>query len=936
MSIALMILAAAAGQYPDALDHLRMGTVLPQVGLLLDRSCSMADGLKASSCSWFAANYNLGNPLLNKSQQMKAVLVGCQNANDGLIDRWADKLNLSIYDFGSGTSLRAPFGSSKAVLEAGALAVPITGNTYMSQGLSDLGKYFHDYFDDSNTLACRPNYIVMLSDGNPNGGSATFNYECKPPVENLSVSADKPWLGSDYLRRNDDLLCKVQGDQNIKTYTIGLGAPGDFSPSNLQNIAAYGGGQYFYASDATELGTAFESIVSTIASKTALFFAPIAIQTGSLYSQNYAFSASFRPITSGPWRGTLKKYCVTPNILANGDYDTSVTGCLFVSSDGKTLDTNPDAVDLFTGLRGLAADYGGTGEVLLDHIGAQSGTPTGSHWTRRNVITWRGGQSGYVKVTPTTWQSSDSWANGCDHYKLINLLHGYTYDANCTSGAPIAYSAWPLGDPVDFAPVLLRYGDCEKKDGTPITGACYVVSGSNDGMVHFYDAADGDEKTALIPSELWAPSGIATSAMRDLQDQPNDNFTHRFLLDGDARLFHDDTNGDGIIQKTETAYLLFGLGRGGRAYYSLKVSELPGGVLDNAKNTINPIVASSSGDLQELQDTWSAPWLGLARVGADASTHRVAAFASGHIRKLDLVDQNAVIVPPAPPVPEPPDLSKAIEVSCTGKGHFADFNGYDKSSWCASNYYSGCKGNSKKPCYDGLGVPLDDSTKPLTFNDGVRKAAALRIEFDQFDLESSDHLRIEDSKGNLIGSYTGTSLAGAKSPWIYDEHFVLRFVTNGNDSKDRGYSIANVEWVPETVSALPPPVSGGGPVDYGPLGTLGEAVGVHRRPRSLERGPRRVCGPDAARAGDAPGHQRLHGLTGVVLHRQADRSGPRRHGLPDQRRAQRLRPVRDPEGALLGRRVRPDLEDLDGGRRQDVPRAPADQPEQREDRGEQG
>ena len=144
--------------------------------------------------------------------------------------------------------------------------------------------------------------------------------------------------------------------------------------------------------------------------------------------------------------------------------------------------------------------------------------------------------------------------------------------------------------------------------------------------------------------------------------------------------------------------------------------------------------------------------------------------------------------------PPPVDLSKKISVDCDD---FADFNGLDKNTWCSAMHFKDCQATSSKPCYDGGGVPLDHSDGPLTYNNGLNHAAALRIRFKKFDLHDDDVLRFEDGQGNLVGSFTRKDLHDNKwSPWVYGATIVMRFVTDGVDTKDRGYKINKVEWVP--------------------------------------------------------------------------------------------------------------------------------------------
>ena len=820
------------GQIPDALDHLRSGDVVPQVGLLLDRSGSMAFGHEATDCSWFANQHNGGSTTLNMNQQMKAALVGCRSATDGLLEQWAARVNFSIYEFGTGASLRTPFGSSLEALKSGAMAVPASGWTHMSVGLREMGNYFRTHFNDTNSKSCRPNYIVLLSDGDPNGVSATFNYECKPPVESRTVSATQPWRGSDYLFKHEDILCSVTGDQSIRTYSIGFGKPGDFNPEVLQSIATHGGGDYFHASDAQELGAAFRNIAGAIAAKSAVFFAPLAIQADSMFAENYAYVASFRPIEGGPWRGTVKKHCVVPPSLPDGRYDLRVTSCLFsATADGQELLTNPDAAYLWTGARSLSADVGGAGEVILAKLGSTpGGPPVAPFYTRRNLLTWRPGEVGYVPVRPDTWGHDDAWTNGCERDRLINFLHGYTYDADCTTGAPIAVASWPLGDPVNFAPVLLRYGACQEPNGTPRPGACYLVMATNHGVIHFLDAATGDETSALIPGDLWRPTGVGGSMIRELMDQPNSRFTHRYFVDGEPRLYHEDLDGDGNIDPQEPAYLIFGLGRGGRAYYRLPVSRLDGGLLSTTHNPITPLRATAESSFEDLQETWAAPWLGLGRF--EGAVRKVAIFPSGHPTPQESAATAPAPAPAPPPGAAPPapvDLTKAKTINCEGRDHFADFNGLGMNRWCHDTWFGGCRPPGKA-CYDGAGVPLDVASKPLTFNDGVRKAGAIRVLFQNFDIHSGDVLRIEDGKGNLVGAFTGTSLKNRYSPWVYGEHIVVRLKTDGKDTRNSGWGVNKVQWVPGELIVPDASSPGAPPAPPAPDGSGGgsEVVAGHQ------------------------------------------------------------------------------------------------------------
>jgi hypothetical protein len=769
-------------QYPDAVDHLRSDDVVPQVGLILDRSCSMRSGSLHTECSWYGSTYKGGSTYFNKSDQMKSALVGCKSEKDGVLDRWSERVNFSIYEFGSGTTRKAAFDTTLTELETAVMSVPITGGTHMSRALRDHGRYFNQYFNAGNTEVCIPNFLVLLSDGNPNGGDSTFNWECTPPTESRWVGRNEPWRGSDYLWQNPDLLCSVPGDQRISTYTVGFGAPGSFSPYYLQSVADSGAGEYYYASDVEGLNAAFESIISSLQARSALFFAPLAIESGSLFPDNFAYVSSFRPVASGPWVGNLKKFCVLPDILEGGLFDKSDTSCLFLSPDGVELQTNPLSVDLWSGTNSIASDVGGVGREILDRIGAPGAAPPGQPYLR-NIVTYRSGESAYVPVTPDEWTEADTFANGCQRYRLINSLHGYSTNTDCATGSPLEVGEWPMGDPVHTNPVFLRYGECNDPDDKPIAGRCYVAQAANDGMLHLFDAATGEETTALVPGELWQPGDVPHSLIADRFDQPGLKYTHRFYVDGKAQLVHRDDDGDYAIDDSELAVLLFSLGRGGRAYYAVDVADLGSdGELEASRNPTYPLGPVPGTAFEQMMSTHSQPWVGRMKVGGE--TPIVAAFGSGHVPELDFEGASS-----SPRLGRPPETPGVVVASACDDGFGS---GLRPIGFCDNFYTPGCSvadGN----CYDNAGVPLDSASVPLTYEDGTHSTRAIRISFDAFDLDPGDTLQVETNTGEVVATYELQEGLEQWTPWVYDDQIMVRLTTDGVDGGHTGYRIGRVE-----------------------------------------------------------------------------------------------------------------------------------------------
>ena len=793
----------AQEQLPDELDLLRTVNRKPQVALLLDHSCSMRNGQQITPCVYYAVNHNGGatNLTLNKNEMMKAALTGCSSDSDGVLDKWSETVNFSVMQFptrGLPYGVRAPFDSQHSTLENAVQGVGIRGNTPITQGLKYASEYFNAYFNDGNSLSCRPNYVVLLSDGNPNGGSATFDSACDPSVSTRTVGARQPWNGANYLANSGDLLCSVDGDQNIETYAIGFGAPGSFNESNLQRVANEGGGSYHYASDVNGLDEAFSTIIQDIVDRSAIFFSSPAVQREGIFTGNYMYVSSYRPETDGLWKGNLKKICIYPQKLANGiDYDPSDLSCMFrYNAAEEKLFTNPNVIDQWLpNTSTTTSDVGGAGRVMLcgsngsgcsDGLGLPGEAPN-TPYRSRNILTWRNGTSEYVPVQlggANEWTTEDAWTSGGAHASLLNYLHGYTFEANPSNGNPLAVRDWPIGDIVHTPTTLLKFGDCEQKNN------CWVVTAANDGMLHFFDSFDGEETSALIPAELWKPNGVAKNTMASVIDQPSSEVNHRYYLDGGARLYHRDDDADGFIDEDERASLIFGLGRGGKAYYAIDVAQLQiaNGRLSNARTPIRSIQWADSGEFTELQETWASPWVGqMLPVNATSPTAApldVAIFPSGHIAEHD----NPGFRLPGQTTDSRFATTTPVQMSCP-----------QASAALGLPPFCGFTGSSSDGYPDP--IPLDFTTGTFAFENAI----AYRIRFSTFDIDSNDAVVIQSGQGMAAASLTSSGIAADAwsdgldadgwSPWVYADSLQVRMLTDGNATNNRGFVIGQIEYL---------------------------------------------------------------------------------------------------------------------------------------------
>ncbi len=878
---ALVIVAAGSAvaqtTYPDQLDILRAADTTPQIELLLDTSGSMGTQNPAldTTCSWYYNNETTYAPdpdyPLLRLEMLKAVLIGCETGTDGIIDKWGDQVVFAIREFGGGrTNIRADFVTSNQPVDADGIPTGTDviaaklavrnlfaeGGTPLTRAYRAAAEHFGNVLSDRNSRHCRQNFIVLMTDGVGNANNrfnpVTFNfipanpamqvadtnyfypagdgYQYTPPFSDQAAQylvRDSGGNIVDALPNVSDTVLPGGGGtrgQPIRTYTIAFDAPG-VATTFLRDMAYAGEGEPHTATSYEQLDNAFENIISSIIPRSQVAFSPGTVQNQGFFSGNYMYRATFQPAESGHWFGTVKKHCVLPASPTD-------TTCLFQENAGD-LYGNPAVVDLWTNSALPEATAGGSGQQIMDALGAPN-VPA-SPYSRRTIMTWRPGGSNYIRVDgSSSFTSEDTKTNGpCDHFRLLNKLHGYTDQVtDCTAGdySPVDYDTWAEADTANGSTVLLRYTeDCESP-----ASLCYVLTNTNNGMLHVFRGRDGAELSAVIPGELFHSPGVANHRLAEIMDQPNLEQMKRYYFDGGMRLFHEDRNANGYIDNGEVAYLVAGLGRGGRAYYLWDVSNFNGDFSSAAAPDPKPLMADEGTGLKNLRDTWATPWLGLLR--NNGNIRRVAVFGSGHMRELDRPDAAFARLEAAePPVPTDTESSPYTQ-SCTALGVDPALCSPPFSRPCIACEFAdpaACPTlqPSQTYCYDSPANNADPAMAPFNDNQGTgynllfgpfawasgnQSAEAYRVIFSEFELQPGDFIEFLDANQRVLAqlSESGTGSASpcggaACTPWMYTSSIYVRFVSNGLDDADvRGWSVGNVEMLrrnnPPEARIVPP------------------------------------------------------------------------------------------------------------------------------------
>ncbi|MCU7857429.1 MAG: VWA domain-containing protein, partial [Candidatus Thiodiazotropha sp. (ex Lucinoma borealis)] len=180
---------------------------------------------------------------------------------------------------------------------------------------------------------CRPNHMVVLTDGRPNSNSPTSGQAyglTSFDGTNCTSDATSSWQSGRCAREiaswafNTDLETGTgwEDQQNIVTHTIGF----DTNDATIQNfmtsIANAGGGNYYPANNVSQLVSAFTSIVTqAMESIPYAYTAPVIPfnQDNAAISGNNIFVPLLVPSTETFWKGNLKNYTISTTTSTDGD-----------------------------------------------------------------------------------------------------------------------------------------------------------------------------------------------------------------------------------------------------------------------------------------------------------------------------------------------------------------------------------------------------------------------------------------------------------------------------------------------------------------------------------------------------------------------------------------------------------------------------------------
>ncbi|NLC72060.1 MAG: hypothetical protein GX751_11960 [Desulfuromonadaceae bacterium] len=415
---------------------------------------------------------------------------------------------------------------------------------------------------------CQKNYIILVTDGEPTKDDnkfGSFNYIINEKLTESAGDGNTSYLDdvADFLKNNDirsDMgsLGDFQ-DQTITTYTIGF--TDEVDADLLASTATRGGGEYYQAASAAQLGRALTNIIHAVGEQNEVFTAaavPVS-RANKAYAGNYVYYGLFQPTEEGNWFGNLKKYAITNDgVIQDKNGNPIESAGTVVNNAVSFWSTTAD---------GPSVTKGGAGEVLAKRTEARniytytetpdgSGNPIKDLANANNLFTTGNGTltgngEGDFNLAPTV---------------IDAVRRGVTDD-------------WPLGSLLHSQPLVVHYDtDDDGKDDHSV-----IFAGGNDGMLHCFDDDTGEELWGFIPPDLLQNLDSLVSPFR-LQ----------YFVDGTPVAYKNVINQDKLI--------IFGERRGGHNYTALDVSDY---TTPKFKYSISREILGQ--DREKLGQSWGEP-----------------------------------------------------------------------------------------------------------------------------------------------------------------------------------------------------------------------------------------------------------------------------------------------------------------------------------------
>jgi len=549
-----------------------------------------------------------------------------------VIDETQGKINWALTSFNNGNGAQILQGLTDGTDEETVRDNIISElNELEPEGGTPLGEALQDIFNHFESKEaiipeCSRNYCITISDGFPsadtgwsritgktftdadNDGWTEDPYQYTPPPQDYFDDVARYLYHFSFRDRSEVEEPEASYD-NVTCHMLSFiqGLP------LLADAAMDGGGLYLAAYNKQQLISAFYSLGLMIIKSTSYVAPVISVDTSNkTQSGDMLYMAFFKP-TVDRWSGNLKKYQLVKKIKSNCVNRiqeewvvTDQNGIDAVDCEGTFLETSISFWS--TESDGGEVEKGGVGAILKSAVAGSNMTSSPYTSTGRSIYILKNDGT-KTQFLPDNVSNDDlGVTEDAERFKILNYIYGYTYAEDGTSNHyPVARRNWPMGSFIHSTPTIVHYED-EDPD------KAYIVIGGNDGMLHVFDDDDGREVIAFIPENLLL-------RLKELNPTEHLDFpSPLFFVDG-ATTYKYSFNEDGHVIPEQ---VIFGERRGGRAYYSMDVSN------PNPTSWVTKwFIDNSSTNFSELGQSWSKVSLVKFRA-SNNSTKTMGIFCGGY------------------------------------------------------------------------------------------------------------------------------------------------------------------------------------------------------------------------------------------------------------------------------------------------------------------
>ena len=620
-------------------------------------NCSYAEEIR-NFANWFS--YYRKREFVAKAGYGQ-VVAGASNSRMGLVTLHDNgDVNTAI----SSMNQSPRTGAKKNLLDS-LYSFQASGGTPLRSALDNAGKYLscesNSYFGSCPALPvsqggeCQQNFTILMTDGFYNG---SFGGVANADGDNNTIwdsGSDGPYgdtrpntladIAMKYYE--NDILPGVSNNlnpppggidenkaQHVVTYTVAFGVDGELTamPPNdtdpfawpitnddpgkiddLRHAAWNGRGDFLSAQNPVQLITGLRGALQSIQGRVGSA-ASVAFNTGSLSTNSEVYLALFN---SEHWSGNLLAYDLNSN---TGAISSAPRWSAATRLSSRDISAMPRTLLTYDGTDGIAFQW--------------------STLTTEQKNDFRTNSSGGLddEATGMARHGYIRGDRGCEFSSLS--VCRYDDGTNTYTAKALRERAGRLGDIIHSGPVFAGAPESNWPDVAPFPGSVgqsyseyrtakasrpgVIYMGGNDGMLHGFSQASGEEMLGYIPNALFSQN--AYDGMHYLSDPA---YAHRYSVDLTVSIADAYIKTSSFGSTSWKTVLVGGLRGGGRGIFALDITD-PAGFSELSGNPADIVLWEfTSTDDPDLGYTFSRPSI-VPLAGPSNSIRWAAVFGNGY------------------------------------------------------------------------------------------------------------------------------------------------------------------------------------------------------------------------------------------------------------------------------------------------------------------